>query len=367
MDSYFSRPFTFDRVVRLIIAFAMSFLLFFMLRYLSGVLLPFCIAWLLAYILHPLVEWVQRFVKYKVLAIFLVLLGIISTIVSFFFFLVPTFIDEFIRFKNILVASGEIQNGFIPQSWVDSMQAFSSQIDIKEMLSLPKLLEVSKIVFPHAWSLFSDSLNIVYGLFGLIFVLIYLFFILRDQQSINRGFLRLIPHRHKAFFVGMLQDLKLGMSLYFRRQFIIAFLDAIMFCVGFLIIGMPMGIVMGILLGILNMIPYMQYLGLPFTAMLMALKATENGSSIGMALLSLAIVFMVVQVVQDFYLTPKIMGNSMGLNPAIVLLSLSVWGYLLGVLGLIIALPVTTILKSYYQRYILKENPALPFRKNGKE
>jgi predicted PurR-regulated permease PerM len=104
MDSYFSRPFTFDRVVRLIIAFAMSFLLFFMLRYLSGVLLPFCIAWLLAYILYPLVEWVQRFVKYKVLAIFLVLLGIISTIVSFFFFLVPTFIDEFIRFKNILVA-----------------------------------------------------------------------------------------------------------------------------------------------------------------------------------------------------------------------------------------------------------------------
>lgn len=64
------------------------------------------------------------------------------------------------------------------------------------------------------------------------------------------------------------------------------------------------------------------------------------------------IVYIVVQCIQDFFLTPKIMGRAMGLNPAIILLSLSVWGTLLGFIGLIIALPLTTLLLAYYNQYI---------------
>ena len=66
-------------------------------------------------------------------------------------------------------------------------------------------------------------------------------------------------------------------------------------------------------------------------------------------------VFAVVQLIQDMYLTPRIMGHVMGLNPAIILLSLSIWGSLMGIIGLIIALPLTTLLLSYYRRFILKE------------
>lgn len=71
-------------------------------------------------------------------------------------------------------------------------------------------------------------------------------------------------------------------------------------------------------------------------------------------------VYVVVQCIQDLFLTPKIMGKAMGLNPAIILLSLSVWGTLLGFIGLIIALPLTTLLLSYYDRYITsRENREL--------
>jgi predicted PurR-regulated permease PerM len=66
-------------------------------------------------------------------------------------------------------------------------------------------------------------------------------------------------------------------------------------------------------------------------------------------------VFVVVQAIQDLILTPRIMGSAMGLNPAIILLSLSVWGSLLGIIGLIIALPLTTLLISYYRRFVIKE------------
>ena len=66
--------------------------------------------------------------------------------------------------------------------------------------------------------------------------------------------------------------------------------------------------------------------------------------------------FAVVQMIQDSLLTPKIMGKVTGLNSAIILLSLSIWGSLLGVLGMIIALPMTTLMLTYYQRYIIKKN-----------
>ena len=66
-------------------------------------------------------------------------------------------------------------------------------------------------------------------------------------------------------------------------------------------------------------------------------------------------VYVIVQCIQDLYLTPKIMGKAMGLNPAIILLSLSIWGALLGFLGLIIALPLTTLILSYYDLYVIRQ------------
>jgi predicted PurR-regulated permease PerM len=73
-------------------------------------------------------------------------------------------------------------------------------------------------------------------------------------------------------------------------------------------------------------------------------------------MLGALIVFAVVQTIQDTILTPKIMGHVMGLNSAIILLSLSIWGSLLGILGMIIALPMTTLLITYYQKYVVKKS-----------
>lgn len=366
MDSAFSRPFTFDRVVRLVISICILAGLFLLLDYLQGVLLPFAIAWLLAYILQPFVDHLLRFVKNKSLAIFIVLFLILAFFIGFGYFMIPTIVEQFLKFKDIMLNNTQLEGFLIPRSWVDYFSRYSD-INVTEYLNPKQIVEISKSLFPHVWNLATNSLGILKLMFGAFFVLIYLYFILRDQKSLNKGFIKMLPPQHKGFVVGMMQDLKLGMNLYFRRQSFIAFIDAILFSVGFCIIGMPMGIVMGMILGVLNMVPYLQYLGLPPCALLMALDAYDSGSPVGVAIIYMLIVFLIVQFVQDFYLIPKIMGNSMGLHPAIVLLSISVWGYMLGVLGMIISLPVTTILKSYYKRYVLQDKDSkVPFSPKDK-
>ena len=115
-----------------------------------------------------------------------------------------------------------------------------------------------------------------------------------------------------------------------------------------------MAIGLGLFIGLLNMVPYLQLVGFIPTILLAVVKAADTGDSFWMIMLSALIVFAVVQTIQDTILTPKIMGHVTGLNPAIILLSLSIWGSLLGILGMVIALPMTTLLVTYYQRYVIK-------------
>jgi predicted PurR-regulated permease PerM len=90
------------------------------------------------------------------------------------------------------------------------------------------------------------------------------------------------------------------------------------------------------------------------------LKAADTGQNFWMVFGLAVLIFIIVQVITDMVVTPKIMGKAMGLNPAILLLSLSVWGAILGFIGLIIALPLTTLIMAYWQRYVTKETQEQP-------
>jgi predicted PurR-regulated permease PerM len=144
------------------------------------------------------------------------------------------------------------------------------------------------------------------------------------------------------------------MNKYFRGQAMVAFCVGILFSIGFLIIDFPMAVGLGLFIGLLNMVPYLQLIGFVPTILLAIVKAAETGQNFWMIMLMAVVVFAVVQAIQDAILTPKIMGHVTGLNSAIILLSLSIWGSLMGILGMIIALPMTTLLISYYQKYIVK-------------
>ena len=135
----------------------------------------------------------------------------------------------------------------------------------------------------------------------------------------------------------------------------VAFCVGILFSIGFLIIDFPMAIALGLFIGALNMVPYLQIIGFLPTVLLAILKAADKGQNFWIIIACALAVFAIVQIIQDTFLVPKIMGKITGLNPAIILLSLSIWGSLMGMLGMIIALPLTTLMLSYYQRFIINK------------
>ena len=163
-----------------------------------------------------------------------------------------------------------------------------------------------------------------------------------------------LPERYRPFAQKLVKDVEQGMNLYFRGQGMVAFCVGVLFSIGFLIIDFPMAIGLGMFIGLLNMVPYLQLVGFIPAILLAVVKAADTGQSFWLIMLGVLIVFAVVQVIQDTILTPRIMGHVTGLNPAIILLSLSIWGSLLGILGMVIALPMTTLLITYYQRYVIK-------------
>ncbi|MDG1145414.1 MAG: AI-2E family transporter, partial [Flavobacteriales bacterium] len=109
-----------------------------------------------------------------------------------------------------------------------------------------------------------------------------------------------------------------------------------------------------LLIGLLNLVPYLQILGIIPVFLLCVLQSMETDTSVWVTIGSASIVFVVIQLLQELLLIPHIMNKATGLHPAIILLSLSIWGSLLGITGLILALPMSTLLLSYYKKFASK-------------
>ena len=155
---------------------------------------------------------------------------------------------------------------------------------------------------------------------------LYFFFILLDYEAIAKGWIKLVPVKHRDTTIKIVNDVQEGMNKYFRGQAVVAFCVGILFSIGFLIIDFPLAIGFGLFIGLLNMVPYLQLIAFIPTILLALLKAADTGENFWWILFCAFLVFCIVQVIQDGLIVPKVMGKITGLNPAIILLSLSVWG-----------------------------------------
>ena len=349
---------TFDSFVRGFLAVLVVVAIIMLLNRLSAVLLPFFLAWLIAFLLFPLVKFFQYkcHMKYRILSIlstFLVM-GIVITILMFL--IVPPLIDEAIRVKELAVmfisSNENLRN--VPDLIEDFIREHLTKEDIKALITQEGFIDTVKQSLPKIWSILAQSLNIFSSMFSMTMVVLYTLFILVDYEEISKGWVSLLPRRYRPFARRLVADVGHGMNLYFRGQAMVAACVGVLFSIGFLIINFPLAVGLGLFIGLLNMVPYLQLVGFIPTILLAVVKAADTGDSFWMIMLSALIVFAVVQIIQDTILTPKIMGHVTGLNPAIILLSLSIWGLLLGILGMVIALPMTTLLITYYQRYVIK-------------
>jgi len=359
-------PYTFDRVIRL--AFAAAFLwgLIWLLGYLSDVLIPFVVALLLAYLVNPLVCRVQRYLSNRTVAVLSSLVLVMAVLVLLFSLLLPVVSSEIRHMGKVL---SEVANNsditvraqqLLPGDVWSKIQDYAAREDVRQLFKTQNLWSYVETavrkLFPGVVGVISGTFSMLMGLLGLAVIMLYLVFLLIDYHKLRGEGTELLPTAWREPTMQFLGEFERGMNRYFRAQALVAALVGVVFAVGFSLIGLPMGILLGLFIGLLNMVPYLQTLGLIPAVLLGLFHALETGGSFWAMLGLVALVFIVAQVLQDGFLVPKIMGDVTGLSPAMILLSLSIWGKLLGMLGLVIALPVTCLLLAYYRVWVLGEN-----------
>ena len=339
---------TLDRLVRWVGAGLLILGILLLINYLSSVLLPFVIAWFFAYLLYPIVKFVERRMHLpRALSIILTLILVVAVVSGIVYLIIPPMIEQFEKLGQL--ASDYIRKeahidsipGAITQWWVDN------QDEIGDFFQSSTFTDGLKTVMPELFSVLGHTYSIVVSIVASFITLLYMFFILLDYEYLTDNWIRIFPKKARPFWSELMLDVERELNNYIRGQGLVALIMGVLFCIGFTIIDFPMAIGLGIMIGIMDLVPYLHTFALiPIMALL---------------------VFIIVQLICDMVVTPKVMGKAMGLNPAILLLSLSVWGALLGFIGLIIALPLTTLLIAYYQRYVTKENENEPPKENSSE
>ncbi len=349
------RPYTFDRVVRLLIGCAIFVFIIWLINLLKDVLLPFCVACLIAYIFEPFVQFNRSLLhlKGRIVAIFVTLFEAILLFSILLYFFVPSIIAELHHVATLLkeYANSDVSIQYLPPQIHDILR---TNIDFNE-IARNMMEQNMQSIINKCLTVVHQGFNVILGIIAWLIVFLYVIFIMLDYDKLMNGFKLMVPPRFRPMAYKIGNDIKTSMNHYFRGQALIACVVAVIYCVGFSLCGLPLAIVLGLGTGVLFMIPYCQYLTIiPVT--ILCLVESSTGGSFWTQWWECVAVFVVVQIVADLILTPKIMGKAMGLNPAIILLSLSIWGSLFGVIGMIIALPLTTLLLSYYNQYIIQRS-----------
>ena len=354
-----SKEITFDKFIRWAGIATLVFAVLYITNYLSEVLLPFFIAWFFAYLLYPVVKFIENklHVKVRAISILLAMGAAIAIVGGVIWLIIPPMIDQFDKLGEVLtrwVHQTTHTNNLtmLIKEWLQD-----NQTTIERFLKSKDFSDALKTTMPKVFSVVSQTATVLMSIVASMITLLYMFFILLDYETLTANWVRIFPKKNRPFWSALMKDVERELNNYIRGQGMVALCMGIMFCIGFTIIGFPMAIGLGILIGIMDLVPYLHTFALIPTAFLAMLKAADTGQNFWVVFGLAVLVFCVVQVITDMVVTPKIMGKAMGLNPAILLLSLSIWGALLGFLGLIVALPLTTLLIAYWQRYVTREKP----------
>ena len=360
MSHFFRREFTFDRIARMLVLSALILLIYVAVQAIWSVILPFLLAGIFAYVMMPLVRFFQYTLRLRSrgLSVILTLLLLGAVVYLAVIFIIPSINAEIE--KTLQVISGyssgqDILTMILPRNIRNYLNGGLRWGNFPQQLSLEKILENVKLLLDQVGGIINSTLSIFS--WGLVFLIgfIYFVFILLDFENLARGFISLFPKTLRPTIRTISMDLDRYMNNYFRGQALIAISVGILLSIGFNIIGLPLATAMGIFIGILNFIPYMQALGIIPLGLASLLMAAQTGENAFVCMLLAYGVLMIVQIIQDMIIVPHIMGQTMGMRPSLILLVLSIWGYLLGFFGMLIALPITMFIYSLYMRYVLQD------------
>lgn len=359
------KPYTLDSVVRMILSAGFAVCFIWLMGYLSGALIPFVTALLIAYLLNPITTWIEEKVGNRSVAVLLTIVLLVGGVGGIATLVIPMMLGELTNMGRVLgdlatnKASAERAREFLPPELWAWVRDFIRSEEVRAMFTVDGIMSTAQSLFdklmPGIRGIMKTAGSFLAGIIGLTIIHLYLIFLLADFGRIKENWQNYLPSKYRQSIVDFLLEFEQTMSTYFRGQIIIALLVGVLLSIGFVIIGLPMALVLGMFTGILNIAPYLGTLGLILALPLSVLGALETGQSPMVAMGLVLVVFAVVQAIQEVVLIPKIQGKSLGLSPWLILLALSIWGQLLGFLGLLIALPMTCLFLSYYRRMLAKK------------
>ena len=341
-----------DRVMRFVLTSLGVIVALCLVYYLRGVLFPFIAAFLIAYIVDPIVNKLQKLVKKRVIAVIIVLLAFALILFGVGKIFIPQIVRE-VQTLGTLIA-----RMFTDSEWSSRLNDFlpaNLWETVREMISWDKLAaamqhmdfwsEVQSIaskVLPGAWGVLSYTGTVAVWFSSAAIIFMYLVFIMLDMHKIRNGVLNAFPVRLRRKASLFAADTDKFMGNYFRAQALVALIVGILYAIGFGVMGLPMGVAFGL---------YMQLTTIPLALLLAVVHALNTGLPFWEVAIIIGSIYLVVQVIEDFFLVPRIVGGSMDLPPVGILLSLSIWGKLLGFLGLLVAIPFTCICLVYLKRF----------------
>lgn len=366
MDKFLREPFTFDRTVRIALFVLCVLTLTWAIAAIWEVLLPFLLAGIFAYVMMPLVRFFQDTLRLRsrslsVLLVFFLTMGLF---VLASLYLIPALQEEVVKTIEAIKQHSDgksLTEQILPD---EAAKYLESQLDFREMLqglSLESILSTGESLWDKAGGLVSGTISVFSWTLVFAMGIIYFIFIMMDMEGLAQGLLEMFPSSARSTVKEMMKTVDYYMNSYFRGQALVAVSVGVLLAIGFSIIGLPLAIVMGIFIGLLNFIPYMQALGVIPLGLVAVLMGLQNGDNIFVSLALAYGVLMIVQIIQDSILVPRIMGTSLGMRPSLILLALAVWGYLLGFFGMLIALPITMSLYAIYMRYVLRDEDYIKF------
>lgn len=321
----------------------------------SGVFLPLASAAVLALILKPFYKPIHQKVKHKGVAVAVVYACILVPLIAFgCFFGFKAFrqISDLVehlpmfaaKLKLFLTEKGPIFSQFVTEHELDvKMQEFFE----KHGMSVADGLKSMSLKAFQAF-------GAVAALLGWAVLPVYLAFFLMvegiDEKKTETVLLPFLKEKTREDIVYLVREFITIIVAFFRGQMLVAFCQGILFAIGFSLIGLKYGFVLGMALGFLNIIPYLgSMIGLGVT---LPLALFQNaGPKLGWGLVGLVVVvFTIVQLIEGYLLTPKIMGDKTGLHPLAIMVALFFWGTALdGITGMILAIPLTAFLVVFWR------------------
>lgn len=322
----------------------------------TGFLLaPFVLALVLAYVMHPLVDRMERRGLSRMLATFVLALPALGVLALIMFLGIPALsaqVAEFINGAPALIQTATLR-----------MEAWQAQLQSRDLPWLDEgvLLERMRSIQPDAvmaWlqqrqaaiarGVWTGVLGVGKGVGAILSLLSYvfltpilIFYLLRDWRNIERRLGELVPGPYRDRVLGFASEYDRLLARYLRGQLLAASIVGVLTWLGFLIAGFPYALLLGVVAGVFNIIPYMGLVASLIPALIIAIFSANPL----IALLKILIVFAVVQVLDGSVIGPRVVGEAVGLHPVWVLLALAMSGYFFGFVGLLIAVPLAVLVK----------------------